>query len=194
MSEKITLWSLQPYTVWEILQMQQTLRVDETLASYAACWPDSYEWMKNQMQKRVAGYEDTLPWWAWYVPKPDLRRWRHGFGEPGERFVRLELNLRRDNVVLSDRATWDYVLMHSYVPYNHCDDDEWEEKLKRSGINGNPYPLPEPLQTELEASWERIFELPHLPGGNHAGQARIQATFEVLRLSDVRDVTLFTST
>lgn len=142
------------------------------------------------MRRRLPAYEGRYPWWA-YDHKPDLRR--HHTDGPG-RFVRLELAVAPERVLLSAYGAWHYVLNLFYLPQS-VDDEEyqrednvWEEELERHGLN--PYRgllLPEPWQSRMTASRERIFDVDDLRNTN-----TIQACFERLDFADVVRVTFFT--
>lgn len=62
----------------------------------------------EQMGGRIPAYSGGLPIWFWFSPKPDLRHRAHL--PRGEQAVRLELELPRETVLLSDFDTWHCVL------------------------------------------------------------------------------------
>ena len=176
--------------MWERLCEQRTLWSDPTGEAFFADFQASYNWMRGQMHRRLPGYGGRYPWWA-YEHKPDLRR-RHT-DDPG-RFVRLELAVSPERVLLSAYGAWHYVLNPMYLPQAVDDEgyeregDTWKEELKRHGLD--PYrshPLPDPWHSRMIASWERIFDVDDLRATN-----TIQACFECLDLADVVKVTFFT--
>ena len=182
-TECLTVWSIQPLGAYEDLLRAGTLAADPSRGS-GPDFEEPYAWMRQQTAKRVPGYGGGPLWWA-YAKKPDLRsyRWRL---IPDE-WVRLELNLPREDVLLSDEEAWYTVLNRWYCSYNEAEEDVWEAKLKALGANKDS--LPAELEAEMEASWERIFD-PEAPIGWYAS-GEYQATFEFLHLSAVRRVTHF---
>jgi len=189
--EKVRLWTLQPADVWDLLKKDGALITEASLLNYREMWPDSFDWMCDQMRARLIGYQGHYPWWAWYSPKPDLRFWRHqmrGSGADGRaRFVRMELCLPADRVLLSSSDAWSSVLNHDFVPYTQLDLD----RLQAAGSIGPIWPLPEPYRTVVMRSWQRIFDLSGIQEGEPWAGRYVQATFEVLALEDVVSVTPF---
>jgi hypothetical protein len=145
------------------------------------------------MAKRIPGYSAHYPWWA-YDHFLDLRSYRWTT-PPGTRLVRLELAVPREQVLLSTYGSWHCILGRRYLPASLDSDDyvtaahAWEIEATRNGVNVNGVqPLAEPWETQLRASWERIFDVDKL-----RARDTIQATFELLKLGDVVKVTEFTS-
>jgi len=60
----------------------------------------AYKWLTGQMHRRVPGYSGAFPVWFWFSPKPDLRQ--SALLARGERGLRIELELPREVVLLSD--------------------------------------------------------------------------------------------
>jgi hypothetical protein len=74
----VIVWSLQPRAVWRQLREEQRLYANPEYAE--PDWAGPYEWMRKQMKRRLAGCEGRNPWWAWFEPKPDLRRRAFQYG------------------------------------------------------------------------------------------------------------------
>jgi hypothetical protein len=188
----IRLWTLQELTLWE------RLRQCGVLYTNAACVdPDflpAYQWMREQMSRRLPSYDGHYPWWAWFRPKPDLRA--EGFFPhfpPGVRRVRIELAVPKDRVLLSDYSSWHMVLNRSYLALTELEDEAWQSDLNPLEISATQCPLPEPWRSRLVASWERVFDLEALAAGGSWSTGRVQATFERLEFADVVEVTEFTT-
>ncbi len=186
------LWTIQPLWVWERLREQRTLWADPTGERFFQDFQDSYDWMRDQMHRRLPGYGGRYPWWA-YEHKPDLRRYKPDTGDTGLS-VRLELAVPPERVLLSAYGAWHYVLNPMYLPQAveegdyECESNAWEQELGRHGLD--PYrghSLPEPWHSRMTASWERIFDVEDLRETN-----TIQACFERLDIEDVVRVTTFT--
>lgn len=158
------LWTIQRLPAWQ--QLQQTGRLQGDLNRI--CDPDflpAYLWMMEQMKLRLPSYQGGCPIWAWSQPKPDLRQ--SGHFPRGTAGVRLELRIEPERVLLSDIGTWNHVLNHSPVTF----------------FESEPWDLPE---SELQESWNRIFDLTSARDENWAGKPDyIQAVFEELLISDV---------
>lgn len=142
------------------------------------------------MGKRLHNYQEHMPWWGWCNSKPDLRFYGRK-GVNGTRRVRLELEIPASRILLSCEPAWVAVLNDIFIPYTYAEGEMWDVNLEKLGINDQQRPLPEPWQSQLIASWERIFDLPGLRAGN-AWSDIVQATFEELRLEDVVQVKSYT--
>lgn len=180
--------------VWEALRERGELLVDEPRAVDLHEWRDSYDWMANQMKARLGCDDSHYPWWAWQVPKPHMRKWR-GFiraeNVENKRVVKIELSVLKSEVLLSLFIPWNMVLMHGYVASSREEDLVWEERLSGAGLGWNDYPLPEPWQTELVRSWERIFDLSCMASGGSWHTDQVQATFFRMAMKDVAKVTAY---
>jgi hypothetical protein len=194
--DTIRLWTMQPSEVWDKLRAQGTLLVDP---AYHSTDPDfdtdfrrSYEWLREQMKIRVPGYQGNYPWWA-YDYKIDLRSWAYQLEPPGVPYIRLELAVPTEKVLLSAYGAWHAVLTPCYLPYAtdeegwEKEDEAWDAELAANGLDLHP-PFPEPWHSRMVASWQRIFDVDDLRDTN-----TIQANFEVLALNDVVAVTEFTT-
>lgn len=163
----IRLWTIQPIAVWDALQRDPILRVDAERARAVGNyrhWPDAYDWLRGKMRERIAGYAGGLCWWAWFNPKPDLRSHFGRFTPSNEGpYVRLELAVDPETVLLSDFNDWHHVLNGWFLS-----DDEDDDAADT---------------TRLVASWDAIFTIDPTQS--------IQATFEELRRADVVAVTTF---
>ncbi len=186
----VRLWTIQPLWVWERLCKQKSLFSDPSQLEHFLDWKEDYDWMRNQMRRRLPNYLGHYPWWA-YDYKTDLR---HRHTDSSGQHVRLELGVPQERVLLSAYGAWHCALNKLYLPYAIEDaeyqheSDAWDEELERYGLNPySGYPLPEPWQTRMTASWERIFDVDDLRETN-----TIQACFEHLDLEDVLKVTVFT--
>jgi len=194
---------MQPVDVWEDLQTQGELLVQSEHPHFSGnshlFMRPAYDWMRQQMALRLPNYQGHYPWWAHNFCL-DLRRWRWHTSSSSEWFVRIELNIPTQHVLLSSYSAWDCVLSRAYLPaavewedYERAIDQWWAE-LEQAGIEvqigiKTPcVPYPEPWESRMKTSWERIFDV-------EARQSSdiIQATFEKLQLADVVKVTKFRS-
>jgi len=185
----IRVWTIQPLVVLERLERERVLYADP--AQVPPEFRHAYDWMRAQMQRRIPGYGGRYPWWGWHSPRPDLRRSGHlPRGTPG---VRLELWLDPAQVLLSDFDAWHAVLNQGYLALSEDEDEAWYRRFEAAVPDRWAWPPPEPWHSDIFASWERIFDLEALAASDDwaAGPRYIQATFEALRLADVRRHTHF---
>src|SRR5580692_7544603 len=96
-SDAVRLWTLQPVAVWHALKEQGELLVNPAHPEFAANdtndgqdFRHAYDWMREQMSKRVPGYTGGYPWWG-YEHFLDLRAYRWLHGTSGAKMVRIEL-------------------------------------------------------------------------------------------------------
>jgi hypothetical protein len=148
----------------------------------------AYRWMMEQMRRRVPAYGGGFPIWFWYSPKPDLRE--SGCLDRGDRGLRIELELPRENVLLSDFQTWHCVLNRWHLSRSWRESREWDRKVK--GYDQFRSELPASLEAELQATWERVFDLDLVRRTKLWGPVdRIQGVVDRVLLSQVRGVREF---
>ncbi len=189
-------WTIQPADLYEKLKATHVLFADGR--HHYRDLGYAYQWMVDQMRRRLPPSKARFPWWGWYRyngvrrPKPDLRAIAHL--PTGQRGIRIELDLDDNQVLLSDFINWHAVLNHGFLGRDEAEYEQFDRERKKVGY----YPwgqYPEPLRSKIRASWERIFDL---STREHDGHGRfyptmIQATFWELRLKDVTDITFFTA-
>ncbi|HEX8201502.1 MAG TPA: hypothetical protein VF590_13540, partial [Isosphaeraceae bacterium] len=132
------------------------------------------------------------PWWS-YASRPDLRWHRHLRGLGG-RYVRIELEKPAGQVLCFLAWAWDTIFDVEYLSASPTEARRWGRRMRRSVPDEDAWPLPEPWQSELVASWERLFDprLPLRPELRGRGWTEdVEAVFETLDLADVRAVTPF---
>lgn len=82
---------------------------------------NSYEWMKLQMKSRLLNYNNEEPIWLWLTPK-DINILEILEND----YVLLEVNIKRENVLLSNFEAWHYVLNDWNFDDNMKKEDTWE--------------------------------------------------------------------
>jgi hypothetical protein len=182
-------WTIQPMEVMAQLKKKRILYANSSYIPREFC--DAYDWMRAQMKRRISSYSGHYPWWGWHSPRPDLRR--SGHLPRGTQGVRLELELEPAEVLLSDFDAWHAVLNRGYLGLSEAEDDAWYERFEAAVPNRWAWPPPEPWYSDILTSWERIFDLETLAVSEYwqSEPRYIQATFEALRLVDVRKCTPF---
>lgn len=150
---------------------------------------DSYSWMLKQMAERnVPGPRDAMLWLYAATTGRELRvNARRARGE-----VMLSVRVPRRRVLISDLADWHAVLnQYLHVPLLSGESEEaWEKRwvaldddftARTEHCSSRPVAQwPEALRSELETSWEAIFD----PATWVAGRT-LQATLRELRAEDV---------
>ena len=193
------LWTVQPYHFWEVLQEEGMLCGD--LSYVNKDWLPAYQWLATQMELRVGPrpHERAFPVWAWYQhdsqrrKKPDLRR--SGYMTPGQRGVRIEFEIEDNLVLLSDFYLWHCVLNNGYLAESEEDDERFEAEVQASGLSYNQYCSHPDYHQQIVASWQRVFDLDWVDAKHwmtfQKEDKQIQGAFWELRMSDVKDVTIF---
>lgn len=183
------LWTIHPARVWERLQNEAELRVDSKRLPYGEA-PRSYRWLADQLIRRLPGYPGTLPWWA-YTEKPDLRSFR--FLRPIGKEVRIELELDASEFLVLPSWAWHRVFCLDYLAFSEYEYEGWKRALREAVTDENIFPLPEPWQSDIEKSWERLFDpaLPSIQFDRQWPASELVAVFGVMRLRDLRRATFF---
>ncbi|WP_338586967.1 DUF3841 domain-containing protein [Paenibacillus sp. Y5S-9] len=165
-------WSMQTLEVWK--QAQETGYLEGS--SEHLMFPKQYIWMMEQMKTRLPNYKGEYPIWLW-IKKPDMRSTAHFEG--GTKCVRLTIDLKETDVLISDLDRWNLVLNNGF-----CSDNEHEEGEFNKGI----------LEMTKEESWERIFDLNRAVDVNWTGNgAWLQGTTGRIYLEKVKRVEQYIS-
>jgi hypothetical protein len=185
-SGPIRVWTIQSPSWWRTLQVRGILCGDGRRAF--PFFRPAYRWLMAQMAARVPGYRGRFPVWVWQSPKPDLRH--SGHLPRGEAGVRIELELARDRVLLLDFEAWHCVINRSHLSLSFREDRNWDRRTK--GVDPGRAPLPEPFESELQATWARVFDFDRLRRTKLWGRVEsIQGVTEYVRLDEVRRVEEF---
>ena len=181
---KIQVWTLQPISVWERLQTDGVLYADLSLSPNPSLH-DSFEWMRQQMLRRIPGCRGRFPWWGYHRPKPDLRKFRHvpqrvrkRSGETRQ-CVRLELSLDASAVLLHDADAWDMSLIPGTILFDAAQEAAYWNLLDAE------------QQRCIRETRERLFDIDALRRSLRYTEDHIEATFERLALVDVVGIRQF---
>lgn len=167
----------------------------------------AYNWMMEQMKNKLKfslTNSSTYPVWAWYQwggankKKPDLRC--SGYEKKGKKLFRIETEIEKDKVLLSDFDLFHYVLNYWYLPKDEEDQNIFDKEMKKNNItlfdlqnfNENSKLLDE-LRFKVEKSWNQIFDLDIYNEyvNTTEREKSIQATFLELRWEQVINVKEF---
>jgi hypothetical protein len=193
---RIQLWTIQPRTVWTLLNDVGLLYVDKCCTYYRGFTPRAYTWLQEHLYCHLHGYSGHLMWWG-TCEKPDLRSYRHRFRIDDER-VRLAITVPADTIVTFPAWAWNKVYCGDYLALNSAEYSDWIGTLRQAVPHEDTWPLPEPWNSRLERSWNRLF-MPNLPRRSWDTESwpqleGMEAVFEVLNIDDVREAKLFTGT
>ena len=140
-----------------------------------------YHWLSKQMRKRIGPPTRRViatPVWAW-MEKPDIRRERHQCRPVTQ--VRIEFEMPRDQILISDFDKWHMPLNTSYAGRDYC--RFWKE-LEEKKLYQIPHEQkPWKYRLKIEKSWENIFKVAR--GGTR------QVTMWEIPLENIIEVTEF---
>ena len=190
-------WTIQLAKVWAALGSERFLYVDDHAEAHRGYFVPAYRWLQSQLASRLPAYSGHSPWWG-YCWKPDIRRHWH-LMEEGTENVRLELEIADERVLQFPCWAWQRVFCGDYLAFTREEYEDWTNALRRAVPDEDVWPLPEPWQSKLEASWQRLFaaSLPLLDWDGTWPWPRIarrECVFELLRFDEVRRVTSFRGT
>lgn len=173
--------------MFELLQNQGHLFPDPNLIlreEYRA----SYQWMARQMEDRLRPPLPGCPaWpmWAWIrhdgfeVPPPIER---------SSDFVTASIRFHPGDVLISEVGSWEEIQMNFIVADRHqemealnAEHEAFFQKCTEAGCSIAENLYPEPLQREIELTWDRIFDV--RPSDNI-----VQATFFSISAENVMEV------
>lgn len=131
------LWTIQHKAAYDAMLESGVLRADEQPLFCQDDFRFTYDWMAEQMCRRVrappAGV--SYPVWAWYQwegvrKRLDMRTHRR-WTTKGTPIVLLTINVPDELVLLSDFDTWHIILNDGYLPlWKHDDREEYTEEEK----------------------------------------------------------------
>lgn len=167
MESKHLVWTIQPFAVWDALQVQEVVYVDPARLP-ARYVPEAYRWLQIRISKK------ELPWWVYYS-KPDLRLFRHRFNSD-ERQARIELLVPSHLIIRFPSDAWSRVYSGLTLNLNKAMNDPDEIAPESE----------EWISQKTRQSWDNLFS-PELTG---YGPDFIGVT-SVIELSWVHGVTSF---
>ena len=184
----MVLWTFQPAAIWDLLQTKGFYRCDSSQIDLD--FREAYDWLAGKMKERIGqppkGVE--YPVWAWYIQnwkhvKPDLRRERWCYGNGGELFACIEIEVPDEDVLLSDFDNWHCVLNRYLVPETEEEDEQQDAYYET---------LPEDeKRSYMEKNWERIFDITPFENGWTSRGKWVQAVFWELKKEQIRKVRFF---
>lgn len=151
------LWTIQYREAYEEMLQTGVLRANPEYIT-DEIFRESYNWMAEQMKKRIGDPPEGVKWpvWAWYQwegrrKRPDMRH--HGrWSDKGAPIVLLTIDVPDNQVLLSDFDYWHSVLNDGDIIFPYDENAVYSKE-------------------ERQKSWENIFDYEctfsdeELPGG-----------------------------
>lgn len=162
-----TYWTIQSNEKWNEIQEKGYLTGNPNFI-----WLDfieAYYWMMKKMSEYIPNYKGEYPVWLW-TEKPDLRK--SGYLERGEEGILLKIDIEESRVLHSDFQAWHFVLMKEYFDLEQIEEDNRQF-----------------VQSELEKSWEMIFNIDYLISHPNWGE-RVCTIQGVTNYIDLSEITL----
>ena len=185
------LWTIQPERVFRLIYKRGVYRCDLSESGMKDFADPQYDWLVSQMKKRIGPPPEGVkyPVWAWYrwslrKKRPDLRGIRWWWGQKGDKFYRIEIDIPDSEVLLSDYESWAGIILNNgLLSYTEQEDKELDaiyESLSHEEKN------------EFRAkNWERVFDVSYFENGWTNRGDTTQATFWELRRENIRSFTPF---
>ena len=181
------LWTFHPYEVYQKILDTGEYHCEPYLGYNTTMefmeFENAYLWLAQQMREKIGNPPDGIkfPVWAWHTQnwkhkKPDLRYERFHYGNKGEKWACIEIEVPDNQVLLSDFDLW------------HCVLNDWNVDLTEEEYNNAP-------QTEeyRHKTWQRIFDLTPIDNDWITRGMYIQATFWQLTKDMIKDCRVFIS-
>lgn len=188
----MTLWTVQPYCVYELLQLEGVYRCNPDLSQCLVefGYTKAYDWICKQMKKRIGNPPSPnikYPVWAWYCldgkhKRPDMRRYDM---KVSEKSVLLEIDIPESDVLLTDEVDWHIVLNDNLVYkasyISGLSDEELELEFKKEDIYYANLSAEEKLAYK-EKSWENVI----VCSTSTSLPSYVQATFWELKKQQIK--------
>lgn len=136
------LFTVQGARHWRQAKVQGVLTGGPHCYHVVPAWRRPYEWMREQMRRRLEWTTGDFPIWAWPWEQLDAFSESGGWGSPGDRMVLLGIDVPDSRAILSHFIGWHQVLNDDALL--EAEDATFTEE-------------------EKVASWERIFTPEALP-------------------------------
>lgn len=183
---KQLLWTIQTEDAFKEFEKTGILQANEDYLFCEDYYRFAYDWLSNQMAQRIGAPPAGVryPVWAWFQwegkrKRRDLRT--SGYAQRGTPMVQITFEADPTFFLLSDFDAWHTVLAKQYLADN---ESEWDNFYESN---------PNPDQKDVQASWDRIFDIMHYtPNWDCAPKRKsIQATLWQIEMTQVKKVEHF---
>lgn len=130
-------WTVQPIERFKELQDKGLI----TGLKEGAMFPKAYEWLVDQMDKRIEGNDGRYPIWLWTEFPKEFRSYY-------PKGVVLKVEIPDEKVLLSNFDAWHNVINNTYFCLT---DEEWDATEESDDVIVNG--------VSKEDSWLRIFNI-----------------------------------
>lgn len=183
---KQLLWTIQTEEAFREFERNGVLRANESFLFCEDYYRFAYDWLSRQMVQRIGTPPENVryPVWAWYQWEGKRKRMDQrlsGYAKRGTPLVQITFEADPDSFLLSDFDMWHIVLAKQYAANSEAEWDRFYE--------ANPHPT----QSDVEPSWDRIFDLSCCTPDWDCEPERksIQATLWQIKMSQVKKVEHF---
>jgi hypothetical protein len=189
---KVKLWTIQDEQGWYELQSKGILIAKEEFVY--PDFKDGYDWMKNQMSKRIGIPNDMnqYPIWAWYQfqdeskKRPELSQIE--YFPTGTTKFSIEIEKEKKDILLSDFELWHTPLSYkTFIAHSEKEQLKFESELKRRYDTTSFLKLPIKVKRKIEKSWGKVFDMDFDVEyfAKPCKEKQIQATFWELSIKEV---------
>ncbi len=159
----IRIHTFQHRDAWAQAQTRGYFTGGATLAKDAP-WPLAYEWMREEMARRVPGFSGDFPVWA-YAKRPVGKR-KYMRGDE----VLITARVPRRRLLFSDHETWHIPLNGGFISSSEAEDDAWD------------------VTQDVRITWDRCLDICRPPSRWLGTNADIQACVDRLYLPEIVSV------
>lgn len=155
-----TVWTVQAAEVLDELDDLGVIRVHPEHAD--PDFAEAYQWLHQQMISRGLMGQDDWPLWGWAdIEQGDLAL---HLEDARDAEVAIRVEVPEERLLLSDYDAWHDVLNH-HPCLDHAEREDFLARADHAiGGTWHRQPLPQPMEDELIASWDNVFDL-NLRGG-----------------------------
>lgn len=144
-----------------------------------------YQWLIKQLNSKNKSFKkNKYPIWAW-KDRPDLREYRSHYSK-SKKYVLVTLDVPESEIIFSGLNFWHFVLNGSFLSTNCKEDEAFDKKYNVQYYNywlGQievkeehktvTKKMSKEMKTEIENSWQKIFDLNFLQKHKDYLQANI---------------------
>ncbi|MEK4130276.1 DUF3841 domain-containing protein [Solibacillus sp. FSL W8-0474] len=132
-------YTVQKLSAYKLMREQGYLTGDIKYSIF----PEEYQWMMEQMEKRLPNYKSEVPpIWVW---ERRVNRNEKALFKKGTKGVILKLDIPQESILWSPFEEWHTILNESPITF---DEMEWEEFEKSDFA----------IQ-DVKDTWERLFDM-----------------------------------
>lgn len=175
--ELIRVYTYQAPEAWKAAQKRGYLTGSHNHPNDVS-WDEPYEWMREQMAKRIPDFSGDLPVWAWLKRENGKKRVR----DPYTRLIAL---VPRKRILASCYDLWHHPLNNWFIATTEEEDKNYDQRWPKYIGHGED----SQHQKEVELHWEKIFDLREARTGytlkNYGVLERIQLCVDRIYVNEI---------